>query len=98
MDFIEHGSGPLSAPKPRHPDQASRTLLSVIAFATIAVAVFTGVIAWETHQDRAENREVNCLNCTHDFDSGVPELATYDELEPFQQTLVDTLGCEMPGT
>ena len=97
MDIIEHGSGPLIAPKPRHPDQENRKLLSVIAFATVAVAVFTGVIAWETHQDRAETREVTCLNYTYDFESDAPERATYDDLEPFQQKLVDTLGCDMPG-
>jgi hypothetical protein len=33
----------------------------------------------------------------YDFESDVPELATYDDLEPFQQKLVDTLGCDMPG-
>ena len=97
MDIIEHGSGPLIAPKPRHPDQANRTLLPVIAFATVAVALFTGVLAWDTHQDRAEHRELSCLNYAYDFESEIPKLTTYDELEPFQQQLVDTLDCDIPG-
>ncbi len=63
-------------PKPPRPGRASepgdrdpRTslLAQVVALCAVAAAVFTGITAWETHQDRV-NTEV--IYCTFVSDSG----------------------------
>jgi hypothetical protein len=83
-------------PKPRDPERTKRLLLQVIAVAAVATAVFSGVTAWETRQERIVTKEFYCANSVLDYETG--ELAKdYDDLEKAQQLVVDALGCELVG-
>ena len=42
------------------PSGAKRQLLQVIAVAAVAAAVFSGITAWETHQQRSMNKALYC--------------------------------------
>lgn len=68
---------------------ASPLLWTVVACA-IAVATFTGITAWETHQDRV-NTEV--IYCGLFLDRGPVEGAEPVTLTEAQQRMVDQLGC-----
>jgi hypothetical protein len=71
--------------KPHDPERAKRQLLQVIAVAAVATAVFSGIGAWETHQDRAQTKTLYCDSFF--ADSGDE---TYDKQ---QKELRDALGC-----
>ena len=73
--------------KPRDPERAKRQLLQVIAVAAVATAVFSGIIAWETHQDRSLNKTLYCTAYADDSGSGDAEY------EAQQKRLREALGC-----
>ena len=82
-EFIESPKPP-RAGKPARPHDAERrtsVLLHAVAVAAVATAVFTGITAWETHQERVNTKTVYC-NFTADV-----------ELDPGAQELSDQLGC-----
>ena len=53
---------PPRARKPRDPEQTKRLLLQVIAVATVATAVASGINAWESHQQRSMTRDLYCAS------------------------------------
>ena len=53
-----------------------------MAVAAVATAAFTGITAWETHQDRVTTKTVYCSN-----------LSFVPEPNPQMQQLSDQLGC-----
>ena len=84
MDDIVESAKPPKPPKPHNPHDAERRtslLLHTIAVAAVAAAVFTGITAWESHQDRVFNKTIYCaFNADSDLDPQTTQLA-------------DQLGC-----
>jgi len=76
---------PPKPPRPQDSERAKRQLLQVIAVAAVAAAVFCGITAWETHQDRSQTKTLYCQS--YFADSGD---AQYDKQ---QRKLRDELGC-----
>ena len=86
--MVEDTIGSAKPPKPRKPldpERAKRQLLQVIAVAAVAAAVFCGITAWETHQDRSQTKTLYCQS--YFADSGDAE---YDKQ---QKRLRDELDC-----
>jgi hypothetical protein len=86
-------------PKPPRPGRASEPvegersaspLLWTVVACAVATAVFTGITAWETHQDRV-NTEV--IYCTIFTDVGTDDDGEPRTLSDQQQRLADQLGC-----
>jgi hypothetical protein len=89
MDELEDTIGSAKPPrqrKPRDPERSKRVLLQVIAVAAVASAAFTGVTAWETHQDRVHS---HAFYCTFASDGGSGEPGK----DPGQKLLFKQLGC-----
>lgn len=78
---------PPKARKPRDPDQTKRLLLQVIAVATVATAVASGINAWESHQERSMTKTLYCEAYAGEVASGD------DEFDRQQKRLRDALGC-----
>lgn len=87
-DDILESSKPPKPPKPPRPprphDTERRTsvLLHVAAVAAVATAVFTGITAWETHEDRVTTKTIYCSSFGYN-----------PEPDPQQKQLSDQLGC-----
>ena len=84
MDPHEDAVGsarPPSPPTSHAPERSRRILLQVVAVAAVATAAFTGITAWETHQDRLNSKQ---FYCTFASDPGT---------DPAQKQLSDELGC-----
>ena len=85
MDDIVESAKPPRSPRPHGPDDAERRkslLLHTVALALVAIAVSTGIIAWETHQERVFNKAVYCGFNTTDVES-----------DPEMTSLADQIGC-----
>jgi hypothetical protein len=79
---------PPKAPKPprqQDPERTKRLLLQVIAVAALATAAFSGINAWESHQDRMQTKTLYCQSFLGDSGD-----ADYDKQ---QKKLRDDLGC-----
>ena len=83
FDDVVESAKPPKPPKP-HDAVERRTsfLLHAVAIATVATAAFTGITAWETHQDRVATKTIYCSS-----------LSFNPEPDPQQQKLSDQLGC-----
>ena len=86
-------------PRPPRPGRSSEPvegarsanpLLWTVVVGAVATAVFTGITAWETHQDRV-NTEV--IYCGLFLDRGPVEGSEPMTLTDAQQRVVDQLGC-----
>lgn len=86
-------------PRPPRPGRSSEPvegarsanpLLWTVVVGAVAAAVFTGITAWETHQDRV-NTEV--IYCGLFLDRGPVEGSEPMTLTDAQQRMVDQLGC-----
>jgi hypothetical protein len=87
-EVIESAQPP-RPPKPQKPidtERRTRFLLGSVAVAAVASAAFTGITAWETHQDRVNNEMVYCAfyigtaSVSGDVNAGGPETDTYRRL------------------
>ncbi len=84
-DDIMESAKPPKPPRPTDPHDAERRrsfLLHTVAVAAVVTAVFIGIIAWETHQERVMTKNLYCSN----FFSG-------PEPDPQQEKLYEQLGC-----
>ena len=83
-DIMESARPPKPPRQPRPQDDARRTrlLLHAVAVAAVATAVFTGITAWETHQDRVTTKTVYCSS-----------LSFNPEPDEQQKQLLDDVGC-----
>jgi hypothetical protein len=84
MDAAEDTVGSAEPPRPRKPhdpERSKRLLLQVVAVAAVAAAAFSGVTAWETHQDRVNSKAFYCA------------LASDPGNDPGQKQLSDRLDC-----
>ena len=82
-DIIESAKPP-KPPKARGPVRRSsflRQAVAVAAVAAVATAAFTGITAWETHQERVNTKSFYC--------SFAPDPAT----SPEEKELIDQLDC-----
>jgi hypothetical protein len=82
-DIIESAKPP-KPPKPPEahgPGSRPSFLRQAVAVAAVATAVFTGITAWETHQERVNTKSFYC--------SFAPDPAT----TPQEKELVEQLGC-----
>lgn len=94
-DAIEGGGGALPSQRSPVADVGRCPLLLTITIATVTAAVLAGIIAWNTYQQRETNRRITCINYSYNLESGKP--IRYEELEPYQQKVVDVLDCDLPG-
>ncbi|MCF6377677.1 hypothetical protein L2K70_08675 [Nocardioides KLBMP 9356] len=90
-DIIESAKPPKpprpgARPEPMDRGRGASPLAWIIAACAAAAAVFTGITAWETHQDRLNTETVYCT-----FMSG----AQPDEMTPSQKRMADQLGCSL---
>ena len=74
-------------PKPPRPGRASepgdgdpRTslLAQVVALCAVAAAVFTGITAWETHQERVNTEVIYCTFMISSADTEAPQRTEAD--------------------
>lgn len=79
-DIIESAKPP-KPPKSHDPGRRPSFLRQVVAVAAVATAAFTGITAWETHQERVNTKAFYC--------SFVSDPAT----SPEEKELVDQLDC-----
>jgi hypothetical protein len=86
MDPVEESIGSPKPPKSHDPERSTRFLRQVIALAAVAVAVFSGITAWETHQDRVHSKAFYCTFATDGDTSGPGD-------DPGQKRLYEQLGC-----
>ena len=71
--------------------RSANPLLWTVVACAVAIATFTGITAWETHQDRVNTEVIYCslfLNLENQDDAGDPV-----PLSDQQQQLSDQLGC-----
>ena|SRR6478735_9239964 len=87
-DTIGSAKPPRPSKPPRDLARTQLTLLRVIAAAAIAAAVFTGITAWHTYQDRQQTKTLYCA--FYDDSSGSSGDENYDRQ---QRQLRDDLGC-----
>lgn len=82
-DIVESAKPPKPLKPPRSHDAERRTsfLLHAVAVAAVATAAFTGITAWETHQDRVNTKTIYC------------SFTSNPEPDPQQKQLTDQLGC-----
>ena len=83
-DILESAKPP-RPPKPSRPQDAARRtsfLLHTVALAAVACAAFTGITAWEAHQERVVTKSFYCTSLSYN-----PEPDTQ------AQRLSDQLGC-----
>ena len=91
-DVIESAQPPRppKPPKPIDSERRVRLLLGSVAVAAVAAAAFTGITAWETHQDRVNNEMIYCAfyigNFSVNGNGNGPETDAY-------QRLSAQLGC-----
>ncbi|HEV2798021.1 MAG TPA: hypothetical protein VGV65_10415 [Nocardioides sp.] len=86
-DDIMQSAKPPKPPRPTDPHDAERrrsVLLHTVAVAAVAAAVFTGVTAWEVHQDRTFTKNLYCSSFAASSES---------ESDPQESELADKLGC-----
>jgi hypothetical protein len=83
MESAEEAIGSAKPPKPkvRDPERWKLFVLETIAVGTVAAAVFTGITAWETHQDRLNSKTFYCAFAS---DTGG---------DPTQERLANELDC-----
>jgi hypothetical protein len=81
MDAVEDTIGSPNPPKSHDPQRRKRFLRYVVAVAVVAAAAFSGITAWETHQDRVNSKAFYCA------------FASDPGNDPGQQKLSDQLGC-----
>lgn len=86
---------PAPPAKPRDPERTKRLLLMVVAAASVATAVGTGLVAWQVREQRNLEHDLYCANYSIDYETG--ERADYDDLEEQQQAMIDLLDCDVPG-
>ena len=58
-DIIESPKPP-KAPKAHDPARTTSVLRQAVAVAAVATAAFTGITAWETHQERVNTKAFYC--------------------------------------
>ena len=93
---IMESARPPKPPRPGRSDEpveggrSANPLLWTVVVGAVAAAVFTGITAWETHQDRV-NTEV--IYCGLFLDRGPVEGSEPMTLTDAQQRMVDQLGC-----
>jgi hypothetical protein len=83
-DIMESAKAP-KPPGPTDPYDAERRtsfLLHTIAVASVAAAFFTGITAWETHEEHRITKTVYCTSFSYN-----------SEPDPQQEKLFDQLGC-----
>ena len=80
-DDIIESSRPPKPPNSHDPAQRPSFLRQVVAVAAVATAAFTGLTAWETHQERVNTKWFYC--------SFAPDPAN----NPKDQKLIDQLDC-----
>jgi hypothetical protein len=81
-DDIMESAKPPRPPKPHGAERRASFLLHAIAIAAVAIAVFTGITAWETHEHRRITKTVYCST-----------LSFNPEPDSQEVTLSDQLGC-----
>jgi len=89
--MVEDSIGSAKPPKPRDPEASKCLLLQVIAAATVAAAVFSGITAWETHQQRATDKTVYCLTYAPPEDTGEDDIAGFYSWSP--EEMMEALDC-----
>ena len=62
-DTIESAKPP-KPPKSHDPERRKRFLLHAVAVVAVATAAFTGLTAWEIHQDRVNSKAFYCFFAT----------------------------------
>ena len=78
------------SPEPVEGERGANPLLWTVVGCALAIATFTGITAWETHQDRV-NTEV--IYCTLFLDRGPDGGSEPRTLTDGQQRMVDQLSC-----
>ena len=78
------------SPEPVEGERSLQPLLWTVVACAVAIATFSGITAWETHQDRVNTEVIYCT-----LFSGIE---TDDDGDPVplsdqQQRLADQLGC-----
>jgi hypothetical protein len=59
-DDILESAKPPKAPKAYDPERRTTRLRHAVAVAAVATAAFTGITAWETHQERVNTKDFYC--------------------------------------
>jgi hypothetical protein len=91
IEVVSVGSGPL---RPARPPRDWRDLLLVlVAVGVFLVAGTTGFTAWTVHGQAHDARALNCAYIALGEDG---EKRDYDDLEPYEQEIVDALDCDVP--
>ena len=79
------------SPEESDGDRSVTPMQWTIAACAVAAAVFTGITAWETHQDRVNTETIYCGF----YASGqTDENGDERQLTDYEQRLVDQLGCD----
>lgn len=81
-DDIVESAKPPKPPKPHDAERRTSFLLHAVAVAAVATAAFTGITAWETHQDRITTKTIYCSSFAYN-----------PEPDSQQEQLSDQLGC-----
>jgi len=83
MDSAEEAIGSAKPPTPKvhDPERSKSFLLQIIAVGAVAAAVFSGITAWESHQDRLNSKAFYCA------------FASDPGNDPGQKRLADQLDC-----
>ena len=81
---------PGGSPEPLEGERGSQPLLWTVVACAVAIAAFSGITAWETHQDRVNTEVIYCtlFSGSETDDDGDPV-----PMSDQQQRLADQLGC-----
>jgi hypothetical protein len=92
MDIVVSGGSDPDRPVPAPRDSQHR-LLQLIAVGVFLVAAGTGFTGWTVYEQTQDVRVVQCAYLS----IGGREAGNYDDLEDFEQAIVDQLDCDMRG-
>jgi hypothetical protein len=92
MDIVVSGGSDPDRPLPA-PRDRQHLLLQVIALGVFLVAAATGYTGWTVYQQSQDTRALNCAYLT----AGGEEQRDYDDMEKYEQKIVDQLDCDVPG-
>jgi hypothetical protein len=92
MDIVVSGGSDPDRPVPAPKNHQTR-LLQLIAVGVFLVAAAAGFTAWTVYQEQQDSRVLNCAFLGVRDDGQIE----YDDMEKYEQKIVDRLDCDVPG-